>query len=82
MLVVVNFEDQEAVIDVTVPAHAFDYMDMKEKNVIATDLLTKEKLAIRLKRDGSVRMAVPEDVKNKPVEFHWLIFYFYLCYFF
>ena len=59
LLVVVNFEDQEAVIDVTVPAHAFDYMDMKEKNVIATDLLTKEKLAIRLKRDGSVRMAVP-----------------------
>ena len=59
LLVVVNFEDQEAVIDVTVPAHAFDYMDMKEKNVIATDLLTKETLAIRLKRDGSVRMAVP-----------------------
>jgi glycosidase len=59
LLVVVNFEDQEAVIDVTVPAHAFDYMDMKEKNVIATDLLMKEKLAIRLKRDGSVRMAVP-----------------------
>ena len=59
LLVVVNFEDQEAVIDVNVPAHAFDYMDMKEKNVIATDLLTKEKLAIRLKRDGSVRMAVP-----------------------
>ena len=59
LLVVVNFEDQEAVIDVTVPAHAFDYMDMKEKNVIATDLLTKEKLAVRLKRDGSIRMAVP-----------------------
>ena len=34
-------------------------MDMKEKNVIATDLLTKEKLAVRLKRDGYVRMAVP-----------------------
>ena len=59
LLVVVNFEDQEAVIDVTIPAHAFDYMDMKEKNAIATDLLTKEKLAVRLKRDGSVRMAVP-----------------------
>ena len=59
LLVVVNFEDQEAVIDVTVPAHAFDYMDMKEENVIATDLLTKEKLAMRLKRDGSIRMAVP-----------------------
>ena len=59
LLVVVNFEDQEAVIDVTVPAHAFDYMDMKEKNVIATDLLTKEKLAMRMKRDSSIRMAVP-----------------------
>jgi len=59
LLVVVNFEDQEAVIDVTVPAHAFDYMDMKEKNVIATDLLTKERLAMRMKRDGSIRMAVP-----------------------
>ncbi len=59
LLVVVNFEDQEAVIDVNVPAHAFDYMDMKEKNVIATDLLTKEKLAMRMKRDSSIRMAVP-----------------------
>ena len=59
LLVVVNFEDQDAVIDVTVPAHAFDYMDIKEKNVIATDLLTKERLAMRMKRDGSIRMAVP-----------------------
>jgi len=59
LLVVVNFEDQEAVIDVTVPAHAFDFMEMKEKNVIATDLLTKERLAMRMKRDGSIRMAVP-----------------------
>jgi glycosidase len=59
LLVVVNFEDQEAVIDVTVPAHAFDYMEMKEKNVIATDLLTKEKLAMRMKRDSAIRMAVP-----------------------
>ena len=59
LLVVVNFEDQEAVIDVNVPAHAFEYMDMKEKNVIATDLLTKERLAMRMKKDGSIRMAVP-----------------------
>ena len=59
LLVVVNFEDQEAVIDVNIPAHAFDYMDMKEKNIIANDLLTKEKLAVRLKKDGSVRMSVP-----------------------
>ena len=56
---VVNFEDQDAVIDVNIPTHAFDYMDMKEKNVIATDLLSKEKLAVRLKKDGGIRMSVP-----------------------
>jgi glycosidase len=59
LLVVVNFEDQDAVIDVNIPTHAFDYMDMKEKNVIATDLLSKEKLAVRLKKDGGIRMSVP-----------------------
>ena len=59
LLVVTNFNDQEAVIDVQIPEHAFDHMGFKEKNVIATDLLTHEKLAMRLKKDGTVRMAVP-----------------------
>ena len=58
LLVAVNFDDQEAVIDVNIPTHAFDYLQLKERNAIATDLLTKEKLAVRLKKDGSVRMAV------------------------
>ena len=58
LLVVVNFDEQEAVIDVNIPAHAFDYLEMNEKNVIATDLLTKEKLAMRLRKDGAVRMSV------------------------
>ena len=59
LLVVTNFNDQEAVIDVQIPEHAFDHMGFNEKNVIATDLLTHEKLAMRLKKDGTVRMAVP-----------------------
>lgn len=58
LLVAVNFDDQEAVIDVNIPTHAFDYLQLKERNAIATDLLTKEKLAVRLKKDGSVRMAI------------------------
>ena len=58
LLVVANFEDHDVVIDVNIPAHAFDFMQMKEKNAIAIDLLTKEKLAMRLKRDGAVRMSV------------------------
>ena len=58
LLVVANFDEQEVIIDVNIPTHAFDYLEMKEKNVIATDLLTKEKLAMRLKKDGAVRMSV------------------------
>ena len=58
LLVVVNFGSQDAVIDVNLPSHAFDYMEIKEKSAIASDLLSKEKLAVILKRDGSVRMAV------------------------
>ena len=58
LLVVVNFDDSDATIDVNVPSHAFDFLTMKEKKVIATDLLTKEKLAMSMKRDGAIRMEV------------------------
>ena len=58
LLVVVNFDDSDVTIDVIVPSHAFDFLTMKEKKVIATDLLTKEKLAMSMKRDGAIRMEV------------------------
>ena len=58
LLVVANFDGSDVTIDVNVPSHAFDFLTMKEKKVIATDLLTKEKLAMSMKRDGAVRMEV------------------------
>ena len=58
LLVVVNFNGSDVTINVNVPSHAFDFLTMKEKKVIATDLLTKEKLAMSMKRDGAVRMEV------------------------
>jgi len=58
LLVVVNFEDHDVVIDVNIPEHAFDFLEMKEKKVIATDLLTKEKLAMSLRKNGSVKMEI------------------------
>ncbi|MDE6648087.1 MAG: alpha amylase C-terminal domain-containing protein, partial [Prevotella sp.] len=58
LLVVVNFEPHDVTIDVNVPAHAFEYLSMQEKVVIGADLLTKEKLAMNLKKDGAVRMEV------------------------
>lgn len=58
LLVAVNFEPHDVTIDVNVPAHAFEYLSMQEKVVIGTDLLTKEKLAMNLRKDGAVRMEV------------------------
>ncbi len=58
LLVAVNFESHDVTIDVNVPSHAFDYLGMKEKKAIAVDLLTKEKLAVSLKKDGPVRMEI------------------------
>jgi len=58
LLVVVNFEERDVVVDVNIPAHAFDYLGLKETKTIATDLLTKQRLAISLRRDGGVRMEI------------------------
>ncbi len=59
LLVVANFEEQSADMDVTIPAHAFDYLQIKEKNAIATDLLSGKKKRIVLRRDETVSMQLP-----------------------
>ena len=58
LLVAVNFEDRDMVIDVHIPAHAFEYLGIKEKMVIATDLLTRERLAMAMRKDGGIRMEI------------------------
>ena len=58
LLVVSNFEDREVEVDVCLPAHAFDYLQLKEMTTMATDLLTKEKESMILRRDGRVRMLI------------------------
>ena len=58
LLVVVNFEDRDVLVDVNIPTHAFEYLDIQEKKTIATDLLTKERLAVSLRKDGSVKMEI------------------------
>jgi len=59
LLVVANFDDHDATVDISIPAHAFDYLKMAEKKVVAHDLLTKDSLAVLLKRDGGIRMDIP-----------------------
>ena len=56
---VVNFDEQPSETHVTLPAHAFDYLKLKEKNAQATDLLTAAKSRLALKRDAAVQVAVP-----------------------
>jgi glycosidase len=58
LLVVANFADSDTEVEVTLPAHAFDYLNIKEKTVEAADLLTKEKQRMVLKKDGTVGMTI------------------------
>ena len=59
LLVAVNFENQPQTMNATIPAHAFDYLKLKEKDAQATDLLTGEKQKLPLRRDGAVALQLP-----------------------
>ena len=59
LLVVVNFGELPVVMNVNIPSHAFDYLKLKEKNVIATDLLTETKVKFSLKRDSAISLELP-----------------------
>ena len=58
LLVVANFEGLERTVNVTIPAHAFDFLRLKEKTAQAVDLLTGEKQKLVLKRDASVSITL------------------------
>ena len=58
LLVVANFDESPTVVNVTIPAHAFDFLGIKEKNAVATDLLTDSQIKITLKRDGIIPLSV------------------------
>ena len=52
LLVVANFADHPATMDVTIPAHAFDYLKLHErKSVTAVDLLSGKEIKRTLTRD-------------------------------
>ncbi len=60
LLVVANFDDQPVTMQLCLPAHAFDYLHIKEGDRQAVDLLTDEPCVFSLKRDGQVTIDVPE----------------------
>ena len=59
LLIAANFDGDEVNINVNIPAHAFDYMQLKERKGVARDLMSGEKIKFELKPDASVNMTVP-----------------------
>ena len=59
LLVVANFDDKEANVSITIPAHAFDYFNISEGSYKATELLTGITLPVTLCKDGSLPASVP-----------------------
>lgn len=56
LLVVANFGPDRINTSVNIPAHAFDFLGLPEKEVRAIDLLTGQEMNIELKKDGAVDM--------------------------
>ncbi len=59
LFVVANFADVPVTIDITIPSHAFDYLDLLEKAYKAVDLLTGNQTSLVLIRDQQVSIALP-----------------------
>ena len=59
LLIVANFGGTEAHVRVNVPAHAFDYMELKEGKKDMVDLLSGNHQTATLQRDGAIEMIVP-----------------------
>ncbi len=68
MLVAVNFDDVAADISIVIPAHAFDFLRMREGEVRATDLLSKRSVSLRLRKDGAVAITI---AANNGVVLKW-----------
>lgn len=58
LLVIANFSAWPCNVGVTIPAHAFDFLGLPEKDVDAEDLLSGEKTQLRLARDKQVLASV------------------------
>ena len=56
LLVAVNFDDVAIDMNVKIPAHAFDYLKIKEKSYSAVDLMTQAKQKLTMAKDGSVAL--------------------------
>ena len=54
LLIAVNFDTRDVCIGVNIPEHAFNFLNMEEAKVQATDLLTSKKKTYELKKDSPI----------------------------
>ena len=59
LLVVANFDDQPVSMQLTIPDHAFGYMEIREKAYKAEELLTGTAAKLVLMRDQAVKISLP-----------------------
>ena len=59
LFVVANFADVPVTIDITIPDHAFDYLNLLEKAYKTVDLLSGTQVSLVLIRDQQVSIALP-----------------------
>ena len=59
LLVVANFVPAELTIDLTIPSHAFEFLNLKEKHVQAVDLMTDQKQKLALQSGAAVKVTLP-----------------------
>ena len=60
LLIVANFDDYPASVQVNIPAHAFEYLGMSaKKRAAATDLLTGRRTTISFNPDSPTAITVP-----------------------
>ena len=59
LFVVANFADVPVTMNITIPSHAFDYLNLLEKAYKAVDLLSDTQASLVLIRDQQVSIALP-----------------------
>ena len=59
LLVVVNFDDQPVTMNVSIPDHAYDYMEVQERAYQAADLLTETVCSMVLIKGETVAVELP-----------------------
>ena len=59
LIIVANFADNAAEIELVIPQHAFDFLQIPKQEVTATDLLDGSELKIILRPEQPIPMVVP-----------------------